>query len=77
PALISGLANGNLDWANLAIFIVGPIIGGIVGAVLYHLIRQPADVIAETEEEAFSEVPTTPKPKINPVIYKQKARTRR
>lgn len=76
PALISGLANGGIGWANLTIYIIGPIIGGIIGAVLYHVIRQPA-VEAQTETSETSEVPTTPRPKAAPVAYKNKARTRR
>lgn len=76
PALISGLANGGIGWANLTIYIVGPIIGGIIGAVLYHVIRQPA-AEAQTETGNASEVPTTPRPKVAPAVYKNKARTRR
>ena len=37
PALIAGNFN------DLWMYIVGPIVGGIVGAVLYQLIRQPAE----------------------------------
>lgn len=43
PALVAG------DWTNLWIYFVGPIIGGIVGASLYQLIRQPV-VATKTEE---------------------------
>ncbi len=84
PAVISGIASHHLDWGNLAIYIIGPIIGGIIGAVLYYLIRQPATVVSETGKEAFSEevpavaeVPTMPRRKATPVVYKQKDRTRR
>lgn len=77
PALISGIANHQLDWANLAIFIIGPIIGGIIGAFLYYLIRQPASATAEVEQEDLSEATSTTRPKVTPVVYKQKARTRR
>lgn len=78
PALISGLANHNLDWTNLSLYIIGPIVGGIIGAVLYHLIRKPASEIEdEVEVDAADDVPSTPRPKVSPVTYKQKARTRR
>src|SRR5260370_14824421 len=53
PALIAG----NTNWQTLAIYIIGPIIGGIIGAVLYHLIRQPASA-AQAESVV---VPTTTK----------------
>lgn len=76
PALISGLANGGIGWANLTIYIVGPIIGGIIGAVLYHVIRQPA-AEAQTATSGTGEVPTTPRPKMAPVVSKNKARARR
>lgn len=36
PALIA------LQWTNLWVYFVGPIIGGIVGALVYQFIRQPA-----------------------------------
>ena len=78
PALISGIVNSNLDWTTLSIYIVGPIVGGIIGAWLYHLIRQPAaEIEEEVETASASDAPSTPRPKVNPVVYKQKARTRR
>lgn len=79
PALISGLANSGIDWANLTIYIVGPIIGGIIGAFLYHIIRQPGTEVQGEEMTLSSsnELPATPRPKVTPVVNKQKARTRR
>jgi MIP family channel proteins len=59
PALVSG------DWDNLRtfywIYLVAPIIGGIIGAVLYQFIRQPATEI--TIVEAVSAPVASPSPK--------------
>lgn len=46
PALIAG------DWSNLWIYFVGPIIGGIIGSVLYQLIRQPSADSTKTKSSA-------------------------
>ncbi|HEU5375311.1 MAG TPA: MIP family channel protein [Ktedonobacteraceae bacterium] len=46
PALIAG------DWGNLWIYFVGPIIGGIIGSVLYQLIRQPSADSTNTKSSA-------------------------
>lgn len=70
PALVAG------DWGNLWIYFVGPIVGGIVGSVLYQLIRQPASSAAQEENVASAEVPSTPRPKMV-MNNKQKTRAQR
>jgi aquaporin NIP len=42
PARSLGPALITLHWTSLWIYFVGPIIGGVIGAVAYQLIRQPA-----------------------------------
>ena len=66
PILASG------SWDNLRstywIYLVGPIAGGIIGAVLYHLIRQPASAQAEKTapvEVAAKVQPTPPRVSVN------------
>lgn len=43
PSLITG------DWANHWLYWIGPITGGVVGAVCYHFLFQPS----QKEEEAI------------------------
>lgn len=49
-----------LDWTNGWIYFLGPILGGIIGAVLYHLLRQSASA-AQVDEIVAEELPATSK----------------
>lgn len=75
PAFISALNSGNVDWKTiLLVYILAPIVGGLIGAFLYHFIRQPASAIQVGTADS-AELPTTPK--VAPVLNRQKARARR
>lgn len=58
PARSFGPARIALDWTSLWVYFVGPIVGGIIGALLYQLIRQPeAPAQAERSLEKLAPAP--------------------
>lgn len=41
PALVQTLFHGKVDWGQFWVYVVGPIVGGVLGVVAYDLIAAP------------------------------------
>lgn len=83
PARSFGPALVALRWANLWIYFVGPIIGGIIGALIYQFIRQPASRVAraavrlDSQDERPAPLDTLPRPNPPGSANRRKSRPRR
>lgn len=41
PLLVTDLWNGSTDWNDFAVYIIGPIVGGVLAAMAYDLVANP------------------------------------
>lgn len=54
PSLALALFGGSVDWAQLAVYLVGPLVGGTVAVLVYDLVSQSRRAEAAAEEESYT-----------------------
>ncbi|MEU8246454.1 MIP/aquaporin family protein [Nonomuraea sp. NPDC048916] len=51
PYLTNSLFGGNTPWAEFGVYILGPVIGAVLGVVVYDLVARPVREVPETAEQ--------------------------
>lgn len=81
PYLVNQVFGGATPWADFWVYLVGPVVGGVVAAVCYELLARPGEVQpigAPSEEEAGQAAPepTTAPPGTVPAQPRRGAHTK-
>jgi glycerol uptake facilitator protein len=57
PLLVSALWDGQTEWSDLPVYIIGPVLGGVLAAIAYDFVARPGeDVAAEPAQGTAGDI---------------------